>query len=146
MVNGDLQVRDDLDKNLVARAINILIFFVLFSFERQRKKQNKSHRMQNTCTSRSTDFQKLKTVTSKTPLTLYGRGFCASDHTPTTTGSPAGPQSNQNVWVLPPISCNDGEKCQSFRGKLAYFTIERVSTKKKKRKKSGAGQHTAFFT
>ena len=31
-VNGDLQVRYDLDKNLVARAIYILIFCVLFSF------------------------------------------------------------------------------------------------------------------
>ena len=38
-----------------------------------------------------------------------------------------------------------GEKCQSFRGKLAYVTIERVSTKKIQ-KKNGAGQHTAFFT
>ena len=38
-----------------------------------------------------------------------------------------------------------GEKCQSFRGKLAYVTIERVSTKNQK-KKNGAGQHTAFFT
>ena len=63
--------------------------------------------MQNTSTSRSTDFRRQKTITSKTPLTLYGRGFCASDRTPTTTGSPAGPQSNQNVWVLPPISRND---------------------------------------
>ena len=54
--------------------------------------------MQNTSTSRSTDFRRQKTITSKTPLTLYGRGFCASDGTPTTTGSPAGPQSNQNVW------------------------------------------------
>ena len=62
--------------------------------------------MQNTSTSRSTDFRRQKTITSKTPLTLYGRGFCASDRTPTTTGSPAGPQSNQNVWVLPPISRN----------------------------------------
>ena len=62
--------------------------------------------MQNTSTSRSTDFRRQKTITSKTPLTLYGRGFCASDGTPTTTGSPAGPQSNQNVWVLPPISRN----------------------------------------
>ena len=65
--------------------------------------------MQNTSTSRSTDFRRQKTITSKTPLTLYWRGFCASDGTPTTTGSPAGPQSNQNVWVLPPISRNDGE-------------------------------------
>ena len=62
--------------------------------------------MQNTSTSRSTDFRRQKTITSKTPLTLYGRGFCASDQTPTTTGSPAGPQSNQNVRVLPPISRN----------------------------------------
>ena len=62
--------------------------------------------MQNTSTSRSTDFRRLKTITSKTPMTLYGRGFCASDRTPTTTGLPARPQSNQNVWVLPPISCN----------------------------------------
>ena len=62
--------------------------------------------MQNTSTSRSTDFQRQKTINSKTPLTLYGRGFCASDGTPTTTASPAGPQSNQNVWVLPPISRN----------------------------------------
>ena len=38
-----------------------------------------------------------------------------------------------------------GEKCQSFRGKLAYVTIERVSTKNPK-KKNGAGQHTFFFT
>ena len=66
--------------------------------------------MQNTSTSRSTDFRRQKTITSKTPLTLYGRGFCASDRTPTTTGSPAGPQSNQNVWVLPPISCNASRK------------------------------------
>ena len=42
MVNGDLQVRDDLDKNLVARAIYILIFFVLFSFERQRQNKTKA--------------------------------------------------------------------------------------------------------
>ena len=56
--------------------------------------------MQNTSTSRSTDFRRQKTITSKTPLTLYGRGFCASDRTPTTTGSPAGSQSNQNVWVF----------------------------------------------
>ena len=62
--------------------------------------------MQNTSTARSTDFQRQKTITSKTPLTLYGRGFCASDRTPTTSGSPARPQSNQNVWVLPPISRN----------------------------------------
>ena len=63
--------------------------------------------MQNTSTSRSTDFWRQKTITSKTPLTLCGRGFCASDRTPTTTGSPARPQSNQNAWVLPPISRND---------------------------------------
>ena len=81
-------------------------FFLSFSFRKIEAKQNKSHRMQNTSTSRSTDFRRQKTITSKTPLTLYGRGFCASDGTPTTTGSPAGPQSNQNVWVLPPISRN----------------------------------------
>ena len=40
--------------------------------------------MENTSTSRSTDFRRQKTITSKTPLTLYGRGFCASDRTPTT--------------------------------------------------------------
>ena len=90
---------------IIARAIYILIFFVLFSFERQAK-QNKSHRMQNMSTSRSTDFRRLKTITSKTPSTLYGRGFCASDRTPTTTGLPAGPQSYQNVWVLPPFPRN----------------------------------------
>ena len=33
-VNGNLQVRDDLDKKSVARAIYILISFILFSFER----------------------------------------------------------------------------------------------------------------
>ena len=31
-VNGDLQLHDDPDKNLVARAIYILIFFVPFLF------------------------------------------------------------------------------------------------------------------
>ena len=67
--------------------------------------------MQNTPTSRNTDFRRQKTITSKTPLTLYGRGFCASDRTPTTTGLPAGPQSNQNVWVLPPISRNVASSC-----------------------------------
>ena len=67
--------------------------------------------MQNTSTSRSTDFRRRKTIASKTPLTLYGRGFCASDRTPTTTGSPAGRQSNQNVWVLPPISRNAPALC-----------------------------------
>ena len=75
--------------------------------------------MQNTSTSRSTNFRRQKTITSKTPLTLCGRGFCASDRTPTTTGSPAGPQSNQNVWVLLPISRNDWRwiytfPCQKF--------------------------------
>ena len=75
-----------------------------FFFRKVEAKRNKSHQMQNTSTSRSTDFRKQKTITSKTPLTLYGRDFCAIDRTPTTTGSPAGPQSNQNVWVLPPIS------------------------------------------
>ena len=83
-----------------------LTLFFSFYFRKIEAKQNKSHRMQNTSTSRSTDFRRQKTITSKTPLTLYGRGFCASDGTPTTTGSPAGPQSNQNVWVLPPISRN----------------------------------------
>ena len=103
-VNGDLQVRDDLEKNLVARAA--YYSFSSFFFSKDRGKTNKSHQMQNTSTSRSTDFRRQKTITLKTPLTLYGRGFCASDRTPTTTGSPAGPQSNQNVWVLPPISRN----------------------------------------
>ena len=42
MVNGDLQVRDDLDKKLVARATYILILFVLFSFERQRQNKTKA--------------------------------------------------------------------------------------------------------
>ena len=42
MVNGDLQVRDDLDKILAASAIYILIFFVLFSFERQRQNKRKA--------------------------------------------------------------------------------------------------------
>ena len=83
-----------------------LTLFFLFFFRKIQAKRNKSHRMQYTSTSRSTDFRRQKTITSKTPLTLYGRGFCASDRTPTTTGSPAGPQSNQNVWVLPPISRN----------------------------------------
>ena len=69
-------------------------FFRSFFFRKTEAKQNKSHRMQNTSTSRSIDFRRLKTITSKTPLTLYGRGFCASDRTPATTGSPAGPQSN----------------------------------------------------
>ena len=79
--------------------------------------------MQNTSTSRSTDFRRQKTITSKAPLTLYGRGFCASDRTPTTTGSPAGPQSNQNVWVLPPISRNEGLKRKQTFGmrKVARF-------------------------
>ena len=96
----------NLEKNLVARAAYIYLFFFFF-FRKIEAKQNKSHRMQNTSTSRSTDFRRQKTITSKTPLTLYGRSLCASDRTPTTTGSPAGPQSNQNVWVLPPISRND---------------------------------------
>ena len=51
--------------------------------------------------------------TSKTRLTFYGRGFCASDRTPTTTGSPAGHQSNENAWVLPPISRNKLLPCRS---------------------------------
>ena len=80
--------------------------FFPFFFRKIEAKQNKSHRMQKKATSRSTDFRRQKTITSKTPLTLYGRGFRASDRTPTTTGLPAGPQSNQNVWVLPPISRN----------------------------------------
>ena len=42
MVNGDLQVRDDPDKKLVARAIYILIIFVLFSFERHRQNKTKA--------------------------------------------------------------------------------------------------------
>ena len=74
--------------------------------------------MQNTSTSRSTDFRRQKTITSKTPLTLYGRGFCASGRTPTTTGSPAGPQSNQNVWVLPPISRNVAQTLTQLRSKF----------------------------
>ena len=64
--------------------------------------------MQDTSTTRSTVFSRLKLITSKTPLTFYGRGVCASDRTPTTSGSPAGPQSNQNVWVSPSISRNEG--------------------------------------
>ena len=40
-INGHLQVRDDPDKNLVARAIYILIFFVLFSFERKTQDKTK---------------------------------------------------------------------------------------------------------
>ena len=36
---------------------------------------------------------------------------------------------------LLPLSPHHGEKCQSFRGKLAYITIERVSTKNQKKKK-----------
>ena len=83
-----------------------LTLFFFFFFRKIEAKQNKSHQMQNTSTWRSTDFRRQKTITSKAPLTLYGRGFCASDRTPTTTGSPAGSQSNQNVWVLPPISRN----------------------------------------
>ena len=39
-----------------------------------------------------------------------------------------------------------GEKCQSFRGKLADVTIERVSTKKIQKKMAQANVHTAFFT
>ena len=90
----------------------------LFFFRKIEAKQNKSHRMQNTCTSRSTDFRRQKTIASKTPLTLYGRGFCASDRTLTKTGSPAGPQSNQNVWVLPPISRNECKRQRREQGKL----------------------------
>ena len=106
-VNGDLQVRDDLEKKFSCQSGLYLTLFFSFYFRKIEAKQNKSHRMQNTSTSRSTDFRRQKTITSKTPLTLYGRGFCASDRTPTTTASPDGPQSNQNVWVLPPISRND---------------------------------------
>ena len=105
-VNGDLQVRDDLEKNYLPEWPIFNSFFFFFFFRKIEAKQNKSHRMQKTSTSRSTDFRRQKTITSKTPLTLYGRGFRASDRTPTTTGLPAGPQSNQNVWVLPPISRN----------------------------------------
>ena len=36
------------------------------------------------------------------------------------------------AWCAACTWCAHGEKCQSFRGKLAYVTIERVSTKKKK--------------
>ena len=82
--------------------------------------------MQNTSTSISTDFRRQKTITSKTPLTLYGRGFCASDRTPTTTGSPAGPQSNQNVWVLPPISRN---VCFSTRTRVVGMVREMSALK-----------------
>ena len=98
-----------------------LTLFFFFYFRKIEAKQNKSHRMQNTSTSRSTDFRRQKTITSKTPLTLYGRGFCASDGTPTTTGSPAGPQSNQNVWVLPPISRN--AELPTLTGSLPIWTI-----------------------
>ena len=86
---------------LPERLIYLTLSFFFF-FRKIEAKQNKSYRMQNTSTSRSTDFRRQKTITSKTPLPLYWRGFCASDRTPTTTGSPAGPQSYQNVWVLPP--------------------------------------------
>ena len=44
----------------------------------------------------------------------------------------------------PSLFWRHGEKCQSFRGKLAYVTIERVSTKKSKKK--WRRPHTAFFT
>ena len=99
-VSGDLQGRDDLDKDFLARAIYILIFFSFF-FERIDTRQSESHRMPNTSTSRRTDFSRLKPTTSKTPFALYRSGFFTSDRTPTKFGFPAGPQSNQNVWVLP---------------------------------------------
>ena len=84
--------------------------------------------MQNTSTSRSTNFRRQKTITSKTPLTLYGRGFCASDRTPTTTGSPAGPQSNQNVWVLPPISRNDVTIVALKLAMSLHFPLPKIRT------------------
>ena len=68
----------------------IINSFFLF-FRKIEAKRNKSHRMQNTSTSRSTDFRRQKAITSKTPLILYGRGFCASDRTPTTTVRRPGP-------------------------------------------------------
>ena len=74
------------------------LYFYLFRsifFHKIDTRQNESHRMQHTSTSRSTDCSRLKPITSKTPLTLYGSGVCAGDRAPTTSGSPAGPQLNQ---------------------------------------------------
>ena len=42
-INGDLKVRDDLDKNSVAKAIYILIFFRSFFFQKTDTRQNESH-------------------------------------------------------------------------------------------------------
>ena len=78
--------------------------------------------MQNTSTSRSTDFSRLKPIALKMPLTLYGRDCCARDRTSMTSGLPAGPQSNQKVWVLPPIWRNGvNEFCRLFRAMSDRF-------------------------
>ena len=43
----------------------LTLFFFFFFFRKIEAKQNKSHRMQNTSTSRSTDFRRQMTITSK---------------------------------------------------------------------------------
>ena len=91
--------------------------------------------MQNTSTSRSTDFRRQKTITSKTPLTLYGRGFCASDGTPTTTGSPKFCQnknidlgsrgsSKQNEFHICVRVCGVEGRGKSFSGQF-FFVCEK---------------------
>ena len=66
-------------------------------------------------------FSKAKDNLFKNAINFVWGGFCASERTPTTTGSPARPQSNQNVWVLPPISCNVDELARAVMIAQFFF-------------------------
>ena len=65
------------------------------------KIKRKSSRMKQLCTSKSTDFLRLKPGTLKTPLTLYEKDFCVNHQTPDDSGFGSRPLVKwKHVWIF----------------------------------------------
>ena len=104
--------------------LSITLFSFFFSKERGKTKQKPSNA--KICPHQEVPISEGKRQSlRKRHWLCMGEGFCASDRTSTTTGSPAGPQSNQNVWVLPPISRNAVRARNSLVKKYAQNSCRR---------------------
>ena len=78
--------------------------FLFFFFQKIEERLNEIRRSQKSCTSRSIDFTHVKLKTRSIHLRCMWESSVQLDRIPTSGHSPAGPQSNQNVWLLPAIS------------------------------------------
>ena len=86
----------------------------IFPSNDRHKIKRKSSRMKQLCTSKSTDFLRLKPGTLKTPLTLYEKDFCVNHQSPDNSGFGSRPLVKwKHVWIFPPFS-RDELKPQHF--------------------------------